>query len=93
MNNNLESKNIKEWYNSNFKTFEEKLNGQSNSFLQSVRKEGLKQLSVLDFPTNRMEEWKYTDIAPILKQFFVPAVNSAAPEFSKKAHLEVYEGK
>jgi Fe-S cluster assembly protein SufD len=84
MNNNLESKNIKEWYNSNFKTFEEKLNGHSNSFLQSVRKEGLKQLSVLDFPTSRMEEWKYTDIAPILKQFFVPAVNTVVPEFSKE---------
>jgi len=84
MNNNLESKNIKEWYNSNFKTFEEKLNGQSKSVLQSVRKEGYKQLSVLDFPTTRTEDWKYTDVAPLLKLFFVPAVNTQIPEFSKK---------
>jgi len=92
MNNNLESKNIKEWYISNFKTFEEKLNGQSKSFLQSIRKEGLKQLTVLDFPTTRDEEWKYTDVAPVLKQFFVPAVNSPAAAFSKeeiKKHLFV----
>lgn len=92
MNNNLESKNIKEWYISNFKTFEEKLNGQSKSFLQSIRKEGLNQLSVLDFPSKQNEEWKYTDVAPVLKQFFVPAVNSSAPVFSKediKKHLFV----
>jgi Fe-S cluster assembly protein SufD len=90
--NNIESKNIKEWYISNFKTFEEKLNGQSKSFLQTIRKEGLKQLSVLDFPTTRNEEWKYTDVSPVLKQFFVPAVNSPAAVFSKeeiKKHLFV----
>jgi len=84
MNTNLESKNIKEWYISNFKTFEEKLNGHSNSILQSVRKEGLKQFSFLDFPNTRTEEWKYTDISPILKQFYLPAVNSLIPEYSKE---------
>jgi Fe-S cluster assembly protein SufD len=84
MNNNSESKNIKDWYVSNFKSFEEKLNGHSNSFLQAVRKDGLKQLSVLDFPAKRTEDWKYTDVAPILEQFFVPAVNSSVAEYSKE---------
>ena len=80
---NTESQSSKEWYLSNFKPFEEKLNGQSKSFLHDIRKEALKQLAEIDFPTNKNEEWKYTNVSPILKHNFVPAVNSVLPEYSK----------
>ena len=83
-----ESQNKIEWYVSNFKSFEEKLNGQSKSFLHDIRKEALKQLAELDFPTNKNEEWKYTNISPILKHNFIPAINTVLPKFS---HSEVKE--
>ncbi len=76
--------NSKEFYIENFKTFVEKLNGQSKLFLHEIRKDALKQLAEMDFPTNRNEEWKYTNVSPILKQNFVPAVNTSAPDFSKE---------
>ncbi len=74
----------KEFYIENFNTFQMKLNGQSESFLNEIRKEAMDRLSELEFPTNRNEEWKYTDISPILKQTFVPAVNTTIPEFTKE---------
>ena len=45
------NENIKDWYISNFKSFEEKLNGQSESFFHNYRKEALKKFSELEFPT------------------------------------------
>lgn len=79
---NTESQNNKEWYVSNFKSFEKKLNGQSKSFLHEIRKDALKQLAEFDFPTNKNEEWKYTNISPILKHNFIPAINTILPKFS-----------
>jgi Fe-S cluster assembly protein SufD len=77
--NNLEFKNIKDWYLSGFDLFEKKLNGESKSFLHEIRKDALLTLSSLDFPANHNEEWKYTNVSPILKYNFIPAVNSILP--------------
>lgn len=85
---NTDSQNNIEWYVSNFKLFEEKLNGQSKSFLHDIRKYALKQLAELDFPTNKNEEWKYTNISPILKHNFIPAINTVLPKFSSSAIKE-----
>lgn len=74
----------KEFYIENFNTFQMKLNGQSESFLNEIRKEAMDRLSELEFPTNRNEEWKYTDVSPILKHNFIPAVNTTIPEFTKE---------
>lgn len=85
---NTDSQNNIEWYVSNFKLFEEKLNGQSKSFLHDIRKYALKQLAELDFPTNKNEEWKYTNISPILKHNFIPAINTVLPKFSNSTIKE-----
>ncbi|MBU1349358.1 Fe-S cluster assembly protein SufD, partial [Patescibacteria group bacterium] len=58
------NENIKDWYISNFKSFEEKLNGQSQSFFHKFRKDALIKFSELEFPTTKNEEWKYTNINP-----------------------------
>lgn len=73
MNNKSEFQNTKEWYLSGFKKFEEKLNGESKTFLHDLRKDALDKLAASDFPTTRDEEWKYTNISPILRQNFIPA--------------------
>lgn len=75
MKNKSEFQNTKEWYLNNFKSFEEKLNGESKTFLHDLRKSALTQLANTDFPSTKEEEWKYTNVSPILKQNFIPAVN------------------
>lgn len=77
------NENIKDWYISNFKSFEEKLNGQSESFFHNYRKEALKKFSELEFPTTKNEEWKYTNISPILKHNFNHPFNSVLPNLTK----------
>lgn len=61
---------IKDWYLSNFKTFEESLNGESHSDIHELRKEAISNFSELNFPTIKDEEWKYTNIAPLLEHNF-----------------------
>ncbi|WP_372369102.1 Fe-S cluster assembly protein SufD [Candidatus Uabimicrobium sp. HlEnr_7] len=41
---------------------------QSDSPLQPVRKEAIETFSQLEFPTKRNEEWKYTNINPIVEK-------------------------
>lgn len=65
---------IRDWYVSNFKSFESKLNGQSKTFLHDIRKDALTKLKELHFPTIKDEEWKYTNVTPLLK------VNFQTPE-------------
>lgn len=63
---------IRDWYVKNFQTFESKLNGQSKTFLHDIRKDALKKLKELHFPTIKNEEWKYTNVSPIMKDNFHP---------------------
>lgn len=79
-----EFQNTKEWYLSSFKKFEEKMNGESKSFLHNLRKEALVQLAGINFPSTRDEEWKYTSVSPILKQNFIPAFNLDKPDLTKE---------
>ena len=74
MNNEEKFKEIKDWYLSNFKNFENKLNGQTENFFHEFRKEALEKFREMSFPTLKDEEWKYTNVAPILKHNFSPAV-------------------
>lgn len=86
MNNLPEFQNTKEWYLSNFKSFEEKVNGQSKTFFHELRKKAFLKLSELNFPSTHQEEWKYTNVSPILKQNFVPA---QIADFSLPAKSEI----
>ena len=61
---------LKSWYLSNFKSFEESLNGESNKPVHKLRKEAIEKFSELNFPTTHDEDWKYTNIAPLLKLNF-----------------------
>jgi Fe-S cluster assembly protein SufD len=65
---------VKDWYLSNFGSFEKSLNGDKSSGLHEIRKKALSTFSSLPFPTTKDEEWKYTNIAPLLKYNFIPSV-------------------
>jgi Fe-S cluster assembly protein SufD len=63
---------IKEWYISKFTEFEKTLNGEKTSDLHKVRKDAISKFGALNVPTQKDEEWKYTNISPLLKYNFSP---------------------
>lgn len=65
-----QSPEVKAEYVAHFKEFEERLNGKRNTPLHKIRQEAISHFSELGFPTTRNEEWKYTNVKPILKQQF-----------------------
>ena len=52
--------------------------------LDEIRKDALQTLSNLDFPTNKHEEWKYTDITKALKKNFDFNRYSTAPAYTRE---------
>ncbi len=85
----MEQRNSKEWYISNFAAFERKLNGGSKTFLHEIRKAAMQDLTELNFPTQHNEDWKYTDISPIVNNDFVPALILVRPKL-KSTDIEKY---
>mgnify|MGYP005849020787 FL=1 len=61
---------FKEWFISNYKTFENSLNGEKTTPFHQIRKEALSRFSGMNLPTTKDEEWKYTNIATIIKHNF-----------------------
>lgn len=61
---------LKEKLLSSFIVFENELNGQADTPIHEIRREALKTFEELGFPTKRHEEWKYTNLKPILKHDF-----------------------
>ncbi len=58
---------LKEKLLSSFIAFESTLNGQAKSPIHKVRTKALEVFEEKGFPTKRNEEWKYTNLKPILK--------------------------
>jgi Fe-S cluster assembly protein SufD len=71
----MEKSQSKDWYLSNFKDIEESLNGESKTPFHEIRKKAISRFEEIDFPGVKNEEWKYTNIAPILNYNFSPSVN------------------
>ncbi|NWF90167.1 MAG: Fe-S cluster assembly protein SufD [Ignavibacteriaceae bacterium] len=70
MENTLDIKKI---YLSHFADFEHSLNGGKSHPIHQLRKSAISNFSELQFPTTKEEEWKYTNISPLLKHSFEPA--------------------
>jgi len=77
----MQTNEINKWYTSIFDEFERNLNGESKSPVHQLRKKAIKDFSQLSFPTNKNEEWRFTNISPLLKHKFIPASN--APSISR----------
>ncbi len=63
---------FKKWYIENFEKFIGSLNGESWEPIDSLRREAIINFSNSKLPTIKDEEWKYTNITPILKETFKP---------------------
>ncbi len=53
------------------------LPGTQQRAVRALREQSLEQFTALGFPTTRLEDWKYTNVAPIAEGGFVPAVRRA----------------
>ena len=63
----------KDWYLKSFEKFESSLNGEMASDFHKVRKNAIRAFAEMDFPTIKNEDWKYTNIEPLLNYNFIPA--------------------
>ena len=77
----IQTNEINKWYVSLFDEFEKNLNGESKSPAHSLRRKAIKDFSNLSFPTNKNEEWRFTNITPLLKHKFKLALD--APSIAK----------
>ena len=58
---------LKDKIESSFIVLENELNGGARSPVHKIRQEAFRQFEAMGFPTKRDEEWKYTNLRPILK--------------------------
>lgn len=75
LSNNLE---IKEWYVSHFQAFENSLNGSGKVPFHQIRRSAIAKFADLGFPGRRDEEWKYTNLTPLLKHKFPVAARTTS---------------
>ena len=61
---------LKEAYINAFNQYEVEVNGSRASRIHPVRKDAFSSFQKLDFPSTRSEDWKYTDIKPLLNQIY-----------------------
>jgi Fe-S cluster assembly protein SufD len=64
---------FKDWFISKFAELEKNLNGEKEHFIHQQRKEAIENFSKLNFPNTKDEEWKYTNISPLLNYKFISA--------------------
>jgi Fe-S cluster assembly protein SufD len=57
-------------YLADFERFEQKLGSAAESRIHRVRKDAIQRFADLGFPTTRLEEWKYTNVAPMARTPF-----------------------
>lgn len=72
-----------------FDRFTGRLNGNKVSFVHNLRTNAIKQFEKLGFPHKKAEDWKYTNLRPILKHDFQPVFESGTPVLQSQ-DLEKY---
>jgi Fe-S cluster assembly protein SufD len=66
-------KEIEDLYLKDFREFENRHAGASPSWLNELRSEGMQAFAELGFPTTRLEDWRFCNMAPIAGVRFQPA--------------------
>jgi Fe-S cluster assembly protein SufD len=90
MNNIVkESPDLKEILISGFNDLENRLNGEAASELHKIRKDAIKIFQEIGFPTRKNEEWKYTNINPIIKKNYKLPPLEIEKKFTRES-LEQY---
>ena len=80
---------FKELIISRFGDFVKSLNGSSPILLNSIRNEALESFSRIKLPTTKDEEWRFTNISPLLKYNFNPVVEKHEITAKEIAHFHL----
>lgn len=67
MTKNNPVEELKDKLESSYIVFENELNGEADTQVHNMRRTAFRNFEKLGFPTKRNEEWKYTNLKPILK--------------------------
>lgn len=79
---------FKNWFMKSFDSFERSLNGGKETDLHEIRKRALENFNSLSLPTLKDEEWRYTNISPLLKHNFTAADGDASISDEKINNLK-----
>jgi Fe-S cluster assembly protein SufD len=80
---NIYERGNTDWYADLFKDFENNLNGRSTTKFHQGRQQALETFLRMGFPTTRHEEWRYTNVAPLLKYDFKLSTPLSGNQLSK----------
>ncbi len=67
-----------------FEKFEHNMNGQKSAPVHKIRKEALRAFQQLGFPGPKDEEWRFTNVSPIIQTDFKPVMKPDTERVSKK---------
>src|SRR5215471_1266265 len=70
-------------YAAQFETTYERLPGRHLPWVEQLRQRGIADFRSLGFPTTKLENWKYTNVAPIRRIAFQPAIDDSLPSMSE----------
>lgn len=79
-----ETKELRNWYLNLFKDFEGRLNGEKSMSVHKLRRAAIEKFADLDFPDRHQEDWRFTDLTPLLKTTFSYPSGKAGGEISGK---------
>ena len=65
-------KNSQDVYLHHYRDFEKRVAGKDPTWLRALRADAIQAFADLGFPTTHLEDWKYTNVAPIASTTFQP---------------------
>jgi len=80
----MSMESLKDRLQSSFIVFENELKEETRSPLHSIRRQAMKRFETLGFPSVKLEDWKYTNLKPVVKgDYTVFADREQGLEFSE----------
>jgi Fe-S cluster assembly protein SufD len=85
-------KESEDLYLKDFREFEDQQAATAPEWLSKLRSESMQAFAELGFPTTRLEDWKYCNVAPIAGVRFQPAAYEVNDRIRKQAKEASYAG-
>ena len=70
-------------YGAQFSSMREHLPGSHWPWVERLRQKGMDDFLALGFPTTKLENWKYTNVAPLRRITFQPPIDQPLPPIRK----------
>lgn len=78
-----ENKDLKLKLIADFQKMKRNFNGEAGSTFNKIREEAIDNFSEVGFPEKKHEEWKYTNLYPILKHNYINAIGEYKSDLQK----------